>query len=173
MSRRIAAMASVHEHIYGSDQFASVDAGDYICTLVERVRESYDTEAKVECTVMPMQVHAEAALPLGLIVNEVVSNAFKHAFREGQKGSVKVVLEKTAHGQGRLSVSDDGVGFDPSAGGKGMGMRLIKGFSERLGAEYDFTADGGSYFLLTFPLSGEPPVPEYAAQAAPEPAGAA
>jgi two-component sensor histidine kinase len=152
MSRRIAAMAAVHEHIYGSDQFASVDAGDYVCTLVERVRESYEADAEVKCTVVPMQVDAEHALSLGLIVNELVSNALKHAFPDGRKGRIDVVLENTADGRGLLRISDNGVGFDPSVRGKGMGMRLIQGFSDRMGAEYEFQADNGSSFVLRFPL---------------------
>lgn len=173
MSRRIAAMASVHEHIYGSDQFATVDLGDYVCTLVEGVRESYNSDAAIECKVAPMHVDAERALPLGLIVNEIVSNALKHAFPEGQKGSILVVLEETPDGRGQLTVSDNGVGFDPTARGKGMGMRLIKGFSERLGAQYEFRVENGSVFLLTFPLSGGNQQSPAAAleTSAPEPAG--
>ena len=86
MSQRIAAMSAVHEHIYRSDDFAHVRVKEYLQTLIEK----HPGRAARTCTVIEnlddLSVDKDAATPLGLILNEVVSNAFKHAFKDGRHG---------------------------------------------------------------------------------------
>jgi two-component sensor histidine kinase len=149
--RRIAAMTSVHEHIYGSDQFDRIDMADYIRTLIARLREGYGSTADVECSLAPVVVNTDQALPLGLIVNEVVSNAFKHAFPGGRAGLITVTLEATKAGQASLQVRDNGIGYQPGKA-TGMGSRLIRGLTQQIGGSYEFRNENGTLFVLTFPL---------------------
>ncbi|WP_029009826.1 sensor histidine kinase [Azospirillum halopraeferens] len=151
LMRRIAAMAAVHEHIYGSDRFDGVDVAEYVRTLVMRLREGYGSAAAVHCALDPVAVDPDKALPLGLIVNEVVSNAFKHAFPDGRDGSISVTLQAVPGGPAVLRVHDDGVGYTPD-GGSGMGSRLIRSLAAQIGGTVEFRQDGGTLFALTFPL---------------------
>jgi two-component sensor histidine kinase len=152
LRRRIGAMAALHEQIYGSDQFDRLDIGAYIEALVARLREGYGGTIEVECRVAPVRIEADQALPFSLIVNEVVSNAFKHAFPDGRRGRIRVSLEAAPDGSSAtLVVRDDGVGYDP-AKASGMGTRLIRGLAQQLGAEVQTRVENGSVFTLTVPL---------------------
>jgi two-component sensor histidine kinase len=161
MGQRIAAMSAVHEHIYRSSSFDTVRVKDYLQTLVETIGAGHDPNVRVFEDVADLPVDREAATPLGLIVNEVVSNAFKHAFADGREGVLTVQLIQTADGRGQLTVEDNGMGFDPQAPTKGIGRRLIAALTQQIGGESKFETaiGGGSLFTLTFPLAspGTPP----------------
>jgi two-component sensor histidine kinase len=153
MGRRIAAMSAVHEHIYRSDKFSIVAVKAYLQTLITNLRESYNSDAEIDIRLEDLSIDKDGAMPLGLIVNEVVSNTFKHAFVDGRKGVITVTLERTDGNNGRLVIADNGVGFDPGQRAKGMGRRLIVGLTEQLQGESSFVSEGGSRFTLTFPLA--------------------
>lgn len=126
---------------------------DYLQTLITNLRESYNSDAEIDIRLEDLSIDKDGAMPLGLIVNEVVSNTFKHAFVDGRKGVIIVTLERTDGNNGRLVIADNGVGFDPSQRAKGMGRRLIVGLTEQLQGESSFVSEGGSRFTLTFPLA--------------------
>lgn len=151
LMHRIAAMTAVHEHIYGSDQFGYLDIADYIHTLVVGLREGYGSAVKVECELASVDVTPDQALPLGLIVNEVVSNAFKHAFPDGRTGLITLKLEVTEAGQAVLRVRDNGVGYQPGKS-TGMGRRLIGGLAQQIDGDYELRNEDGTLFVLKFPL---------------------
>lgn len=155
LMRRIAAMTAVHEHIYGSDQFGRLDVADYIRTLVAGLREGYGSAVEIECQLAPVDVAPDQALPLGLIVNEVVSNAFKHAFPDGRTGLITLKLEVTEAGYAVLRVRDNGVGYQP---GKptSMGSLLIRGLAQQIDGNYEFRNEDGTLFVLKFPLIAAP-----------------
>ena len=153
MGRRIAAMSAVHEHIYRSDKFSVVAVKDYLQTLITNLRESYNSDADIDIRLEDLLIDKDGAMPLGLIVNEVVSNTFKHAFVDGRQGVITVTLERTDGNLGRLVIADNGVGFDPTQRAKGMGRRLIVGLTEQLQGESSFVSESGSRFTLTFPLA--------------------
>jgi two-component sensor histidine kinase len=153
MSRRIAAMVSVHEHIYRSDQFANAQVDDYIKVIVNNAREGFDSPVEISMDLEPLTVDKDHAMPLGLVVSEVVSNAFKHAFPDGRAGRLALTLRRQEDGRGRLVIADNGAGFDTDAKTQGMGRRLIEGLVGQLSGEYVFENDGGTRFVLTFPLS--------------------
>jgi two-component sensor histidine kinase len=155
MGQRIAAMSAVHEHIYRSNSFSTVMVKGYLETLIENIRGGADPRVSVVEQLDDLAVDKDAATPLGLIVNEVVANAFKHAFPDGREGIITVRLDKAADGSGRLTVEDNGVGFDPAVPAKGIGQRLIRALTEQLGgvSTMEAPATGGSRFTLTFPLA--------------------
>lgn len=155
MGLRIAAMSAVHEHIYRSNDFAHVRVKQYLQTLIESIRAGQPNVQVIE-QLDDLSVDKDAATPLGLILNEVVANSFKHAFKDGRTGVVTVELSENGDGTGRLVVEDNGMGFDPAAPAKGIGRRLIAALTQQLGGESGFSSGtgGGSRFTLTFPLSG-------------------
>ncbi|MBL8598467.1 MAG: ATP-binding protein [Devosia sp.] len=155
MGQRIAAMSAVHEHIYRSGNFETVHVKDYLQTLIASIRAGHDPHVSVAEDLDDLPVDREAATPLGLILNEVVSNAFKHAFADGREGMVAVRLTRTPEGRGQLTVEDNGLGFDPQTPTKGIGRRLISALTQQLGGEsrFETAIDGGSLFTLTFPLA--------------------
>ena len=152
MSRRIAAMAALHEQLYLSDQFESVRLDEHIGGTVARLREAHPDGAEIHCDLEPMEVPADRALPLALIVSEVVSNSLKHAFAGGRQGSVRIALRREGAGRAVLSVADDGVGFSPGRARRGLGMRLVQAFAQQVGGEAAYRTDGGTRFTLDFPV---------------------
>lgn len=167
MGQRIAAMSAVHEHIYRSSSFETVRVKDYLQTLITNLRAGHDPNVRVVEELEDLPVDREAATPLGLILNEVVSNAFKHAFADGRDGTLTVRLVRTDNGRGQLTVEDNGMGFDPQAPSKGIGRRLISALTQQLGGEsrFETARGGGSYFTLSFPLAS----PETPPSASPSP----
>lgn len=155
MRRRIAAMAASHEHIYRGEQFDRVDLSEHLPTLVEGLRESYGAATDIDYDLEPLSLPSDLLLPFALIASEVVGNAFKHAFSDGRQGRVTVTLRRRGSGRATLCIADNGKGMDPARESRGLGMKLLRAFSQQLGGEYAFepAADGGTRFVLDFPLT--------------------
>lgn len=153
MTHRIQAMVAVHEQIYRNDQFGLVDASAYIPAIIGKLVESYGREIKLNYDLEAIEVDREHALPLGLVANEVVSNAMKYAFPEAREGSLNVTLKKSEDGRtGILAIHDDGVGFDPETCSKGTGSKLIIGLVAQIQGEAGYHFEQGTKFEMRFPL---------------------
>jgi two-component sensor histidine kinase len=152
MFRRLAAMSAVHGHIYSSDQYAVLDLSAYLPTLIAGIEASHGSAATVEHRLAPMETDADGAQALGLIVSEVVSNAFKHAFPDGRPGAITVDLDRIDDATARLRIADDGIGFTAAPEISGMGGRLVGGFVQRLDGECAYDGGSGTTFTMTFPL---------------------
>jgi two-component system, sensor histidine kinase PdtaS len=153
LTGRIGAMTAIHEHIYSSDQFGRLDLAAYVRRLVTNLQESNAGDVHVRCDLAEIEVEAERALPLGLIINEVATNAFKHAFPDGRPGRIDISLKPEDDSSAVLLISDDGVGIDGEPGEGGMGSRLVKGLARQIGADYRYRRDGGTTFTMRFPLA--------------------
>ena len=153
--RRIAAMSAVHQHIYESDQFGVLDAEAYLAKLLAGLRESAPPKVDLDWRLAPLQLSPDEALPLGLIVNEVILNAFKHGFPNGRAGRVTVALERPLKGnEAVLVITDNGVGMSETpSGGVGLGTRLIGGLTAQLQGKSTTTRDNGVKFELKFPVA--------------------
>lgn len=152
LTQRIFAMSAVHEHIYRTGDFADVRIKDYLQTLIDNVKAGAGPRVQVIADLADVTVDKDAAAPLGLILNEVLSNCFKHAFPDGRTGTVAVSLKRVDGDRVQLLVEDDGVGFDAAVPARGIGRKLIAGFAKQLGGDFAFSSQGGgSKFSLTFP----------------------
>ncbi|HEY6631298.1 MAG TPA: histidine kinase dimerization/phosphoacceptor domain -containing protein [Rhizobiaceae bacterium] len=150
MARRIAAMVAVHEQIYGADQFEHIDVGPYVERLTREVAEGFRGHVTIETQLEPLRLGPDQALPLGLIINEVVTNAFKHAFSNRTDG--RLVVKLSVDGKmARLAIEDDGPGYQPGRKG-GMGSKLIDGFVAQLRGTLDVAAASGTTVVVSFPL---------------------
>ncbi len=155
LTRRIAAMSAVHQHIYESDQFGVLDAEAYLARVLTGLRDSAPPGVAIEWTLAPLQLSPDQALPLGLILNEIVSNAFKHGFPNGRPGKVEIVLSRPLEGnEAVLVAADNGVGMSETpSGGMGLGTRLISGLAQQLGGQPVVTRDNGVRIELRFPVN--------------------
>ncbi len=167
-AERIRALALVHEKLYRSADFASLDLGNYLEELCANVLEAFSPTAapRVRSSFDAVFVDIEKAIPIGLMANEIISNAAKHGTRPGERLALDLRLE-SRDGSFVLSISDEGPGFDiEAARAKGhLGMVLIESLVSQLGAELSVDASGPTRYELRVPLPREP-----AAQGSP-PAG--
>jgi two-component sensor histidine kinase len=105
----------------------------------------------VEVDLSPLMLSTRAAVPLGLVVNELLTNAVKHAFGQGRRGTVRVSLVAEV-GTCRLSVTDDGDGMAEGATGSGVGRTLVAAFVGELGGELSTeSGPGGTCVTVAFP----------------------
>lgn len=156
LTRRIVAMSAVHQHIYESDQFGVLDAEGYLARVLTGLRDSAPPGVELAWTLAPLQLSPDQALPLGMIVNEVVSNAFKHGFPDGKTGKVEIALTRPLEGNDAvLTIADNGVGMaETPAGGVGLGTRLIAGLGGQLHGKTSVTRGAqGVRFELRFPVT--------------------
>ena len=152
---RIRSMAMIHEKLYQSPSLAKIDFGDYARGLVNMLIRTYRTAVpvKVELQLDDLSLNLETAIPLGLILNELITNSLEHAFPNQQAGTIWVSLQRSGEYQTNLTVRDNGVGLPPEfAQGKPttLGLRLIHIWSEQLNAQVDVHNDPGAMFTVFF-----------------------
>lgn len=152
---RIRTIARIHERLYQSADLETVEFAGYIQALGQDVTQSLAREdADLTIEVDPLTLPVTIALPLGLVAVELLTNALKHARREGARSRLTLTVRQTPAGL-RLSVGDDGpglpAGFDPALS-KGLGMRLVRSLARQLGGRLEArNAGGGACFTLALP----------------------
>jgi two-component sensor histidine kinase len=157
---RIDAMALIHENLYKSEDFSQVAFHDYVENLTISLGRAYarqSTEISMETKLIPLGLDILRSVPCGLIVNELVTNAYKHAFQGRATGKIEVSLECSSEGMITLAVCDDGrglpPGFDILAPQQSLGLNLVQGLALQIGAVLTVkTSAKGSTFELSFPL---------------------
>jgi PAS domain S-box-containing protein len=155
---RIRSMALIHQHLYSSKQFSQVDVGGVLSSLAPTLFTSYGLSAdrvrlKVDMDNVPMSMNA--AIPCGLFMNEVISNALKHAFPDDREGTITVRLSWDGGNVAELSVTDDGVGLPPDmdvATGLTLGLQLIGSLADQLHGELSVNSRNPTEFRLRIPL---------------------
>ena len=158
MQGRIRSMAVLHETLYRSGNLARVDLSAYLETICNQLLRTTGRPAgskiQLQFALSPLQIEADQALPCGLLVNELVSNCFKHAFSDGRSGEVRVSLHPLSEGlQHRLTVADNGVGLPAGfdvAKLKSLGLHLASDLSEQLGGALEIGPGPGAMFAVTF-----------------------
>ena len=153
---RIQTMAVIHEQLYQSDNLSEIDFADYLDQLIANLFLSYNFQQsgiKPITNLEHCQLDIETATPAGLLVNELVTNAFKHAFPEG-KGEVHINLNVDSHGQINLTVADNGKGLPPELNwqeSSSLGLRLVRLLSQQLDATVEVnTSKKGTFFKIIF-----------------------
>jgi PAS domain S-box-containing protein len=157
MLERVDALATVHRRLYQSDDISRFDVGAFTLNLVSDVLGSAGrTDVEVEAAVERVDVSAGKASSLGLVINEVVTNAVKHAYADGRPGRVRVEARRDGD-RAIITVADDGPGMPlPSSGGSdGLGSRLIRRLSRQVGAETAWSdASPGTRVTISLPVDG-------------------
>ncbi|MHB8093489.1 MAG: PAS domain S-box protein [Candidatus Aminicenantales bacterium] len=154
---RIRSISSLYEQLYGTADVAHVDLRRYISHLVETLLDTYAPKTgniKLTMELDEVTLDTKRAVPLGLILNELVMNAIKYAHPPGEKGNIRVVLERSAD-RITLGVSDDGVGlpegFDPQTSG-GTGWSLVRMLANEIDGRLTVASGAGCRVSLAFDL---------------------
>jgi PAS domain S-box-containing protein len=153
---RVRAMALVHETLYGSESLAQIDLARYLERLCESLAQTYPGSDRITIcqSVAPITVDLDRALPVGLIVSELVSNALKYAFPPPRSGQVQVVAYVTEDHYIVLTVGDDGVGLPRDfqlEQSKSLGLYLVRLLAQQLRGTITIDRTNGTMFTLRFP----------------------
>ncbi len=148
---RIHTIAFLHEQLCRRDRFDRVNVEAYVEDICTNLQDSIlaDTKISVVCEVEPAELTTDQAVPLGLIVNEVVTNAAKHAFAPGQKGRI-LVRFRTRGDQCTLTISDNGRGLTSPSKTQGVGTKLLRALAEQMGARVRVVNRKGLTYLFVF-----------------------
>ena len=157
---RVQAISLIHEMLYQSRDYANVPFSEYARRLAANVFGMAGVTSEsvtLNLAIDDVALAVDKAIPCGLILNELITNALKHAFPDGRRGTVHVALTRTDGGKLRLSVEDDGVGIPPGFDFRqtqSLGMHLVCTLAEQLGAELEFSRDSGTAIRFTFLAGG-------------------
>ncbi len=151
---RIRSMSLIHNHLYRSESLSRIDVRDYIRDLSGSLLNTYSVDTLVELNtdITPLSLTIDTVLPLGLLVNELLTNALKHAFPGERTGLINIGL-KSEGTQLTLTVSDNGIGIPPDLDHmdtQSMGMQLIVTLVEQLEGTIELNRDKGTEFKVTF-----------------------
>ncbi|HEY8382517.1 MAG TPA: histidine kinase dimerization/phosphoacceptor domain -containing protein [Microvirga sp.] len=125
LRQRIQALSALQEEFYRSNDFRRVDFGSYLTRLAGGLVAFEAVRVALEVAADPLELPVDVAVPLGLVANELITNALKHAFPDGRPGTLSVSLRRE-NGSALLTIADDGPGFDPErASGNGLGRKLV------------------------------------------------
>ena len=151
LASRIEAMVKVHEEMYHSDQFEHVQLQPYLTRLIEGIARSHGANVDLTLEIAPVEISGDRAMQLGLLTNELVSNAYKHAFIGRSSGRLEVRLSEPSPGRLELVVTDDGSGYLRNLNVQNMGSRLVEAFASQLGGSVVTETDGRVRVAVDFP----------------------
>lgn len=156
---RVRSMAIIHELLYQSKNLSNIRVSDYFRELVRFISETYNVESnikvKLKISVKDEFIEIDKAIPCGLIINELLSNAFKHAFPKNQKGDIAIEFSSEA-GKKKLyslKVEDNGIGIDKhidTTNPGTLGLQLINSLVEQLDARLEIDTAKGTSFCIFF-----------------------
>jgi PAS domain S-box-containing protein len=155
---RVRSMALIHQTLYESKDFARVDFGNFLDALVPTLVSSYGVSAERCALAIDAQevlLPINAAIPSGLIVNELIANALKHAFPDSRVGNISINLTQDPGERVLLTVTDDGVGIPEDldiANATTLGLQLVTLLVDQLGGELDIHRANPTRFSVRFPL---------------------
>jgi PAS domain S-box-containing protein len=156
---RIQSMALIHQTLYQSNNFARVDFGDFLEALVPTLISAYAFSGKdiqVEINAGSIYLPINSAIPCGLLINELITNALKHAFINCSQGQIKVSLSSIDGGRIQLNVSDNGAGIADELNLdtiETLGLRLVNLLAQQLNGTLTIQRNNPTQFSLTFPLA--------------------
>jgi len=153
---RIRSMSLVHEKLYQSRDLSKIDLPEYIKSLAAHLFQAHlvdPDQVKMEMDFEDIALDVNTAVPFGLILNELISNALKHGFPKGRKGTLKIRLRRGAGGEVMLRVADDGVGYQgvlDFRNAESFGLKIINLLVKQLDGVIDLDRKGGTAFIVTF-----------------------
>jgi PAS domain S-box-containing protein len=159
---RIRTMALIHEKLYESNDYASIHLSEYIKSLSEDVIAASGSsmiDIRLELELEDISTSVDRAIPCGMILNELITNALKHAFTPSARGTIRVGLQRVGRHELALTVSDDGIGMSGDFSSHkytSLGAQLVTTLVAQLGGTVTVKAHPGSTFRIVFPLAVAP-----------------
>jgi PAS domain S-box-containing protein len=154
--RRIRSMALVHERLYQASDLSRIEFSQYLRNLAGHLFHSYQVSSnrvRLRLDTEAVFINVNTAIPCGLIVNELISNALKHAFPEGRTGEVAIELLRQPGDTYVVRVSDDGVGYPPGLDFRNtetLGMQIVNTLVNQIDGAIEFSGDKGTAFAIRF-----------------------
>ncbi len=164
MQNRVRAIAHIYEPVYSLGDFSTVHFGEYLNGFIRELESFYALGSRVQLHVSlaDLALDIEHALPLALITNELLSNAFKHAFPDGRAGTISILLRYADHQTGNhehefgeLRIVDDGVGLPPGvdvSAADSMGFHMVGILTQQLQGTLHASSHSGASIAILFPL---------------------
>lgn len=164
-SSRVEALALAHRYFYQPDRPNEVVVAEYVPELCLMLAKAYSIERnqiKVRTDIEDLSISLEQATPIALLLNELISNAYKHAFPEGRKGRITITVRSESDEKnsrtGHISIRDDGVGtpegFDLQRV-TSIGLKVFLGLLRQIDGQVELERDAGTAFHIRFPLERE------------------
>jgi len=157
---RIKSIAMIHEKLYKSETLSDINVKEYLNDLIDSVARAYGSKhKKIEIVkeIDPINLNINEGITLGLLINELLNNAYKHAFSEAGGGTLKVLLKKD-NSHMKLTIADNGKGLPEDfsfEGGQSLGMTLISTLSGNLGSEMKVSGGEWTEFTMEIPTGEE------------------
>ena len=154
---RVQSIALIHQHLYQQEDVSRIRMPEYFSELVRQVQSGFAEEGKqvdIDLRIDDVRLDVDSVIPLGLIANELLTNAFKYAFRQKETGRIELAFRQKEDGAFLLRVSDDGIGLPTDQiDGKGnsFGMKLIRTFASKLKSELQIASEAGTRVSLYIP----------------------
>ena len=153
---RIGSMAKLHELLYRSTEFSRIDYEDYLETLISSLISTMsekDQQIHATIEVSEIQFNIDMAIPLGLLINEILTNSMKHAFNGVSLGKIYVKIKETEEDEYTLLIGDDGIGYDhqSSSTNDTLGMSLIQSLTEQISGKLQpLKEKKGTHYRIDF-----------------------
>ncbi|QEM02719.1 hypothetical protein DIU31_004020 [Mucilaginibacter rubeus] len=152
---RMQSIALIHQKLYQSDDLALIDMADYIDGFVSYLKEYLDPQSRIIFLreVDAIQLDVAQAVPVGLILNEAITNSIKYAFPEDGYGTINITLTETCENSYLLIIADNGRGLEPGFNieeCRSLGMKLIKGLSKQLNGKLQIISEKGLSLKISF-----------------------
>ncbi len=151
---RVQSMALIHQNLYSEDNLKGIKAKHYINNLLQNLCDSYNIsneQVKINSDIADLNLDVDTMIPIGLVLNELLTNSFKYAFKEQAKGVLDIKLKEQGN-QLLLSVKDNGPGFPKELDAKtakSFGLRMIRAFAQKLKAAVEIKSDNGASVELS------------------------
>jgi two-component sensor histidine kinase len=152
---RMQSISLIHQKLYQSDNLALVNMPAYISDLVQYLKDSFDISSRVqfEMDIAPIELDVTKSVPLGLILNEAITNCIKYAFPQGGDGKISISLLPSGEDRYELLIHDNGIGFSETANlskSKTLGMSLMRGLSKQLSGTFAVENRDGLTIIINF-----------------------
>jgi two-component sensor histidine kinase len=151
---RIRSISLVHQKLYQGHDLSGIDMFNYIHELVQYLQDSFNTQGRIAflMDIEHVTIDVSQAVPIGLILNEAITNSIKYAFQDVADAQIKILLKVSINEQMEICIADNGcglpMGFNPQKL-TSLGMSLMKGLSRQIGATLDFNSQNGLCIILT------------------------
>lgn len=158
MENRVLSIAQVHQQLYKSDDFNQISMKSYITTMTHNLKSIIAPSAGISFThnIEDVQLSIDLAVPCGIIINELITNALKHAFPNADTGAITIGFHCPDSKSCQLTVSDNGIGLPGGitmTNPNSLGLKLVTILTEQLKGSISIGADQGTSFTVTFPMS--------------------
>lgn len=158
---RVKAMALTHQLLYEHKDFSRLDLGEYLERLMHSIRATYrGTGERIKLRLLlpakSVPLDLERTIPCGLLLNELVTNSYKHAFPGERCGEILIELSEDGDGLVRFSIADDGIGLPPEselASHASLGLQLVPLLVEQLHGTLEIMRENGTQFCVCFPIN--------------------